>query len=378
MKLIHTSDWHLGRFLLGKSRAEEQAAFLSWLSALIREEKADLLIAAGDIFETHTPSNAAQKLYYDFLSRTSSAYTVIIGGNHDSPSLIAAPKNLLKTINVYAVGDLSEDIEGGVILIERDGVVKAIVCAAAYLPTPQDTLKRFSDMIAYAEYKQREIISVHGVKAPIIAVGHLSAAGLDGVWRNKYEGLKDETVDLTSFIQKVDYFALGHIHSAMTVNKAEHFRYSGSPIDMNPMQTHRSDKKVIVVEFKEGERLIKEVFTPVFQNIINIEGSFDKVYYETESLIRSGVQGWLLIRCSGSESYNQVKESLMELTDNSGVEIIHIEKLEEIEPMTVGNFEDLRTPNRLFQRFLDARNIAQEEQEELITAFNEILRTLDE
>ena len=87
MKILHTSDLHLGHRLLERSRLEEQAALLEWLVQIIRQEEVDLLIIAGDIFDTGSPPNSALSLYYDFLHRvadTACRGTIIIGGNHDS------------------------------------------------------------------------------------------------------------------------------------------------------------------------------------------------------------------------------------------------------------------------------------------------------
>ncbi len=98
MKLLHTSDWHLGRSLYDKKRYDEFEAFLNWLILFIADNKIDLLLVAGDIFDSSTPSNRAQELYYRFLGQikdTGCRHVVITGGNHDSPTFLDAPKNLL-------------------------------------------------------------------------------------------------------------------------------------------------------------------------------------------------------------------------------------------------------------------------------------------
>ncbi|MDZ4186401.1 MAG: exonuclease subunit SbcD, partial [Desulfuromonadales bacterium] len=91
MKLLHTSDWHIGRALYGRKRYDEYQAFLNWLAALIESEDIDVLLVAGDVFDNSTPSNRAQELYYRFLCRvaaTPSRHVVITAGNHDSPSFL--------------------------------------------------------------------------------------------------------------------------------------------------------------------------------------------------------------------------------------------------------------------------------------------------
>ncbi|MDR2401198.1 MAG: exonuclease subunit SbcD, partial [Deferribacteraceae bacterium] len=246
-------------------------------------------MVAGDIFETHTPTHLAQKMYYDFLNRLPTPYAVIISGNHDSVSLLSAPKELLKNLNVFVVGDVSEKPEGELIPIKKGERIAGLICAAAYNSVPQDALKNFSDVLCIAEEKRTELFSIYGEKVPIIAVGHQSATGLENNWHSKYEGLREESINLDGIAQRVDYFALGHIHTAMTIGGKEHFRYSGSSINMNPMKGGTGGKKVVVVEFKGGKSLIKEVFVPVFQQIIKLEGSFGKVFDEVDGLIRAGV-----------------------------------------------------------------------------------------
>ena len=95
MKILHTSDWHLGRTLYGRKRYEEFEAFLAWLTETIREREIDALLVAGDVFDTSTPSNRAQELYYRFLCRVVASHcrhVVVIAGNHDSPSFLNAPR----------------------------------------------------------------------------------------------------------------------------------------------------------------------------------------------------------------------------------------------------------------------------------------------
>ena len=111
MKTLHTSDWHLGRSLYGRKRYEEFSAFLDWLAQTIEDEKVDALLVAGDVFDTCTPSNRAQELYYRFLCRVAASYcrhVVVIAGNHDSPSFLNAPKELLRVLNVYVLGSMTD------------------------------------------------------------------------------------------------------------------------------------------------------------------------------------------------------------------------------------------------------------------------------
>lgn len=107
MKLLHTSDWHLGQNFMGKNRVDEHEAFLFWLLEIIKEKQVEVLVISGDIFDTGTPPNYALELYYNFLKELSSIKTlittIITAGNHDSVSTLKAPKQLLEVLNVHVI-----------------------------------------------------------------------------------------------------------------------------------------------------------------------------------------------------------------------------------------------------------------------------------
>src|SRR5690606_20113469 len=122
MRILHSSDWHLGRTLYGKKRYEEFESFLTWLAETIRQNEIDALLVAGDVFDTSAPSNRAQELYYRFLCRvaeSSCRHVVIVAGNHDSPSLLNAPKDLLKALDVHVVGSATAAPEDEVLVLRN-------------------------------------------------------------------------------------------------------------------------------------------------------------------------------------------------------------------------------------------------------------------
>ncbi|MDD4573222.1 MAG: exonuclease subunit SbcD [Sphaerochaeta sp.] len=280
MKLLHTSDWHLGRMLYRQKRYEEFSLFLDWLLATIEEQQIDILLVSGDIFDTTTPSNMAQKLYYNFLSRlsaTSCHSTVIIGGNHDSPTFLNAPKALLQAFNVHVIGAKAEMIEDEVLTLYHDGRPEAIVCAVPYLrdrdirsveageSLEDKNTKLAEGMKAHYEeasalaVARREALALEGyADIPIIAMGHLFAAGgktVDG------DGVRDLYVGSLSYVgsdmfpPSIDYLALGHLHVPQMVGGFSHMRYSGSPIPMGFGEA-KQEKQVVLVEFSGIEPTI--------------------------------------------------------------------------------------------------------------------------
>lgn len=137
LRILHTSDWHLGRSLYGKSRYNEFEAFLNWLAELIAQEHIDVLLISGDVFDTTTPSNKAQELYYFFLARiakTGCRKVIVIAGNHDSPTFLDASKAILKALDVEVIGYAGSDPESEVIAVrDINNKVELVVCAVPYL-----------------------------------------------------------------------------------------------------------------------------------------------------------------------------------------------------------------------------------------------------
>ncbi|MFU8838023.1 MAG: exonuclease subunit SbcD, partial [Thiohalomonadaceae bacterium] len=196
MKIIHTSDWHIGRTLYGRKRYEEFDALLTWLAETIQQNDIDALLVAGDVFDTSAPSNRAQELYYRFLCRvavSSCRHVIVVAGNHDSPSFLNAPKELLKALDVHVVGSSTESPEDEVLVLrnEQDDP-ELIVCAVPYLrdrdirvaeagESIEDKERKLIDGIrthyaavaALAEQKREEL----GADIPIVGTGHLFTAG---------------------------------------------------------------------------------------------------------------------------------------------------------------------------------------------------------
>ncbi|AMN67576.1 exonuclease SbcCD subunit D C-terminal domain-containing protein [Psychrobacter sp. P11G5] len=274
LTILHTSDWHLGRRLYGRMRYEEFEAFLSWLQDAISTQKVDVLIVAGDIFDTMTPSNRAQALYYEFLGKVSKSccqHIVIVAGNHDSPTFLDAPSNVLKFLNVHVIGTACEDLNDEVLVLDdADGTPHCIIAAVPYLRDRDvrsssagesadnkdaNVIKgiraHYDKVASIAKAKQAKLVEVHQRHIPIIATGHLFAAGGtttedDGV-RELYVGSLGK-ISADMFDESFDYVALGHLHVPQRVGGRESIRYSGSPIAMGFGEA-KQQKQVLLVQF---------------------------------------------------------------------------------------------------------------------------------
>ena len=138
MRILHTSDLHIGRVLYGRKRYDEHEKFLDWLADVVVDRAAEALLIAGDVFDTATPSNRAHELYFRFLGRVAKSpcrHVVVIAGNHDSPSFLRAPSTLLAALDVHVITEPQPEHPAAEVLTLRDGAGQAelVVCAVPYL-----------------------------------------------------------------------------------------------------------------------------------------------------------------------------------------------------------------------------------------------------
>ncbi len=406
MKILHTSDWHLGRSLYGRKRYEEFSAFLDWLAQTIEKEKVDALLVAGDVFDTSTPSNRAQELYYRFLSRVSTScchHVVVIAGNHDSPTFLNAPKELLRALNVYVIGSMTDTFEDEVIVLYKNEQPEAIVCAVPYLRDkdirtvePGETTddknaklilglkNHYADVCTIAEQKRSEFEKNGHPGLPIVAMGHLFTAGGktvdgDGV-RELYVGSLAH-VGEDVFPPSIDYLALGHLHVPQRVSNAENMRYCGSPIPMGYGEANQ-EKKVVLIEFDSTTPNIQEVPVPCFQQLVRIVGSLDDIHVKLEELKDEDSHAWLEIEYTGSDIIGNLSEILNETLADTSMEIRRIKNRRLIDRV-IGTIDENETlddlnVNDVFERCLDAFDVPDEDREKLTESHNEIIKSLDE
>jgi exonuclease SbcD len=280
MRLVHTSDWHLGHTLHEISRRAEHLAFFEWLLGRLEEFAADALLVAGDIFDTSNPSAEAQADFYEFLAvarkRLPGLGIVLIGGNHDSASRLDAPEPLLQAFGVRVVGGLPRSDGGGidyakviVPLKDKAGIEAARVVAMPFLrpadlpvikeegvdPLVEGVRRVYSEVIAHAE----------GTRVPgqaLLAMGHLYMTGtaISELSERKILGGNQHALPADLFPETLAYVALGHLHLAQAVTR-DSIRYSGSPIPLSMAEigyTHQ----ICVVDIDDG-KLVSVASEPI-------------------------------------------------------------------------------------------------------------------
>jgi len=389
LKILHTSDWHLGQSFMGKSREEEHQAFLTWLLELIEKEEIGVLIVAGDIFDTGTPPNYALELYYNFLTKLSHSSCdniIITAGNHDSIATLKAPKQLLKALNIHLITSGDEDEEEIVPIYEQDKLV-GIVCAVPFL---RDYVVRKSLNAQSMSDKEnaltqgikehyncvyKEALRVAGAKnVPLIATGHLTTVGAK-TSESEREIYIGGTLDIGSdfLSEKFDYVALGHLHSNQKVG-FDHVRYSGSPIPLSFSEAS-SEKKVNIITFSGKTPSVREVSIPLYRSLLVLRGDTKSILEALNTV--TDKESWIEVHVNDENPFyaNQVireKAEELELT----LLAVKIDKSEQAlcsEDFQVVSLDEL-TPLDLFEKRLEKEELQDETlRNELIKNFKNIV-----
>jgi exonuclease SbcD len=375
MKILHTSDWHLGQNFMGKSRQEEHQAFLAWLFATIEKEQIDVLIVAGDIFDTGTPPNYALEMYYNFLTKLVSSpckNIIITAGNHDSIATLKAPQQLLKALNVHVItsGDERED---EIIGIYKDKILEGVVCAVPFLrdyvvrqASGGESMQEKENALTLGikeHYKQvyskaKEFSKDRDV--PVIATGHLTVLG-----SKRSESEREIYIGGTLALESdflgssFDYVALGHLHINQKVG-CENVRYSGSPIPLSFSES-KTEKKINIITFEKKKMEVQELNIPLYRPLLVLRGNVEAITKALDAV--DDKTTWIEVHLQDENPFyanQQIREYAKEL----GLTLlaVKIEKEEQIlsqKEFGVLSLDEL-TPLDLFERRLEKDELVDE------------------
>jgi len=399
MKILHTSDWHLGHRLLEQSQQEEQALFLDWLIKHIISNRIDVLLVAGDVFDVGVPSAQAQKLYYDFLIQlhnTTCREVIITGGNHDAPSTLNAPKELLNALSIRVVGKATENIADEIFHFSI-GNEHLMVAAVPFL-RDQDIRRAIASETGeeinnrYKAALVRHYTDLASVcrqlsipETKIIAMGHLFAIGgmTSESEQSIYVGNLGD-IGAGDFPVEFEYVALGHLHRAQSIGGKEQIRYSGSPYALSFSEVGQEKK---VVELETGDHiLIKEVTVPAFRKILQIKGTVDDCKSQLEVLDKDTqpLAIWAEVILTDEKEailgYREIYDFAKSLT----VEVLKVtvqdnRKFEHLKSL-VDSAQNVKTftPLEVFRLKCDELNVDLNENADMLDAFNEILQLVHE
>ncbi len=379
MRLIHTSDWHLGQYFFTKSRAAEHQAFLRWLIEQIEQQQVDALIVAGDLFDTGSPPSYARELYNRFVVELqhTGCQLVVLGGNHDSVATLNESRELLSCLNTTVIANAQSETEQQILVLnQRDGQPGAVLCAIPFL-RPRDLLtSRAGESGVQKQQALQEAIADHyqtlyqaacarrdalGLPLPIVATGHLTTVGAttsDSV-RDIYIGTLDAFP--AQAFPPADYIALGHIHRAQNVAKSEHIRYSGSPIPLSFDELGKA-KSVFMVDFSAGVlQQVSALEIPSFQPMQLIKGNLAQIEQQLQQF--ADYQGelpvWLDIEVATQDYLSDIQRRIQLLADQLPVEVVLLRRSKEQRRQAIEQ-QDKETLNELSVNEVFERRLAQE------------------
>ncbi len=317
MRILHTSDWHLGISAEQAPREEEHKLFLDWLIEQLEVRQIDVLVHAGDAFHYMQPAARSQRLYYDFLARCATLpalrQIVITGGNHDSPSRLDAPRDVLQALRVHVVGGMGSDEDTWErclcpIMAPNSTDVEAVMVAVPYVHESRlgvittglsaqsiklDMEERFRTMYA----RLADLAQVHYPNIPLVATGHLTCYPElrghieDGSYHTPLHMIEAlGSLSPTIFDLRYSYIALGHIHRMFDIPGPNAW-YAGSPVATDVIEA-RTPRYVLEIEVDpnrpEAHAEVTRVEIPRWRDVFELTGTRDALFSQLESLSWSG------------------------------------------------------------------------------------------
>ncbi len=293
MRIIHTSDWHLGKNLEGNSRLEEQERFLDFFVERSHELKPDLILIAGDIYDTPNPPAKAEKLFYDALkklSREGDCLILVIAGNHDNPERLVSATPLATEHGIVMLGTPKTIVLPGeygkhTVLDSGEGFVELKIRneKAVVLAVPYPSEKRLGEVLYQDNEEEDERASSYEKRVGELfrqlekkfredtvnlTVTHLFVNGADPSGSERASTLGGSFLVNSATLPRADYTALGHIHRMQIIPGTDKkMRYSGSPIQYNISEAAYGKKFIVVDIDTAKETEITEVDIPTFKPI---------------------------------------------------------------------------------------------------------------
>lgn len=403
MRILHTSDWHLGQHFMGKSREAEHQAFCAWLVEQVREQAVDAVIIAGDVFDTGAPPSYARERYNRFIVelRDTGARLVVLGGNHDSVAMLEESRDLLACLDTQVIAAVGTDLDRQLLVLPQlDGQPGAVLCAIPFI-RPRDVLT--SQAGQSAQDKQlalQQAIQAHyrelferaaaqreklGRQLPIIATGHLTTVGASASEsvREIYVGTLEAFP--TSAFPAADYIALGHIHRPQKVGGLEHIRYCGSPIALS-FDEATQGKEVLLVDLDDsGLRSVTALPVPRFQPLKSVSGSLAELPAELARVAREGSVErpvWLEVMVHTDDYLSDIQLRVEKLCEDLPVIVLRTRR--ERGAAQAALFSEAKetldelSPEDVFRQRLDAEDLEAPLRERLTGLYRQVVADLQE
>lgn len=398
MKILHTSDLHIGKRLYQEELAEEQQFFFNWLVEQVKDKEIDALLVSGDVFDVANPSSESRKSYYDLLVQLSrlQCKVIITAGNHDSPAVLEAPKELLKELDIHVIAGLPEDPGKTLIPLGDAGGKPQLVVAAIPFLRDSDLRKRVEDESSEdrVEAVRSGIIRVYARAAetcqnlypgvPAIAMGHLYVQG-----GSISESEREIQVGNLAGVQEdrlPGYFcryALGHLHKPQETGRDESVIYCGSPVKLS-FSERNNDNRVVCYTLHNGIVSSESVSVPEWRKLVKLSGKVSELKSKLDNLQPGNNMLKMFIELDAVEE-NHDPAKVLELEAmagefrNDSAQVLKYRITFSNKPAGTAslydinvNIEDLK-PADVFKRKLENENVDEETSQLLNEAFNELL-----
>ena len=400
MKILHTADWHIGKKLHKHYLYEDFDLFINWLIKLITEQEIEAVLISGDVFDLANPSAEARKQYYRALLqlRKTNCQLIITGGNHDSPSMLDAPKEILNELNVTVIGGMPSKIDECLIPLQnKKGENELIVAAIPFLR--DSDLRSIDEEVVYENRIEaiRKGIEATFTKAaktskdlypelPVLAMGHLYAAGIESSDSERDIQIGNQAAfQASQFGTEFSYVALGHIHKPQRVNAKIPTFYSGSPLPLS-FSERKDEKRLLLIDTEKGFEP-ESIAIPSFRKLIRISGSIAEIQQKLFSLESQGSLTNLIEVELKEENYDaNLIAQLDDLVTNfekANFEIVKHRATFKNQLRESGklfeshqHLEDLK-PQEVFQKLLAQHSYAEEVKEKVNIAFQELLEEVN-
>ncbi len=399
MKILHTSDWHIGKQLHKYDLSEDLDLFFDWLINYIKTENIDVLLVSGDIFDHANPSQAAYKQYYDLLKKLINidCKIIITGGNHDSPAVLNAPAELLKAFDISVIGGATERMVDMFIEVEKNGE-KVVVAAIPFLKdrdirksvageTYATKIEQIKDGLHSYFSNVNAYYDAHHADEIFILMGHLYVQGSELSESERDIQIGNQAgVTINMFHEIPHYVALGHIHKPQVISELQNIHYCGSPVSLS--FSEKEDCKQINVITVENNEMTKVEIVPLpkHRNLVTFEGNLEEVTYKLNNYFEETTLTSLAEIIVNEESETierrQAFETLSDAELNTNLKIVKSRLIFKnkirgaSEAFAVGTDVADVTPMQMFEKKLELQS-GLENTDELKNAFREILQKLN-
>ncbi len=399
MKILHTADWHIGKKLHKHHLYEDFTHFINWFCELIKNEEVDVVLISGDIFDLANPSSEARQQYYNALVelRRLGCTTIITGGNHDSPSMLNAPKEILKHLDVHIIGSMPEHLEDCLIPLYEDDELKYVVAAIPYLRDPdlhtasqgtsyEEKVEAMREGIANIYTNIAALAAEKYPNIPCIAMGHLFAAGVTTSDSERDIQIGNKAmVNAFSFGDYFSYIALGHIHKPQLVKANVPVYYSGSPLALS-FSERQDVKRVLLIDTDESWEPIN-IPIPSIRKLLHIRGTQSEIEEKLNLLEKDTLLPTLIEVTLHEENHSTEAilgfQNYIEHFEKEGFIIVkdrvEFDKNPNALSEVFGQETDINdlTPTDVFHSLIKEDDMNEETKKMVIAAFHEILESLD-